>query len=207
MRKGAILIVSHLAVAGGTYALTDRRPVDTEAKHTGFFQVDKTKILSTTVESLREEGQLLVFSYKGTATVEAERTWLWLFGGHQNLVVPAVVPYYVDLSQLSLADVTYDDRAKLVRVLLPRVTVGDIAFQPEQAITTNSGTLTYSEEQVEALRRMNFLNARRGMISQAQQPGLLNSARRAAITDIQNYFEIPLRIAGMPDVKVVATFK
>ena len=33
------LIVSHLAVAGGVYAFTDRRPVDTEVRHTGYFTV------------------------------------------------------------------------------------------------------------------------------------------------------------------------
>ncbi len=71
--RGAVttLIVSHLAVAGGVYALTDKRPVDTEAKHTGFFQIDATKVLATTVESLRDENKLLVFSYKGNARVHA----------------------------------------------------------------------------------------------------------------------------------------
>lgn len=45
------------------------------------------------------------------------------------------------------------------------------------------------------------------MVAQAQQPGLLNAARRQAQTNITNYFEIPLRIAGQPDVKVMVTFK
>lgn len=97
--KGAVpLIVSHLAVAGGVYTLTDRRPVDTEVENTGFFQVDTTKVLATTVESLRAENRLLVFSYKGSAKVRAERTVWWLFGGRQELIVPAVVNYYINPS-------------------------------------------------------------------------------------------------------------
>lgn len=206
MSNGALLIVSHLAVAGGVYALTDRRPVDTEVKNEGFFQVDTTKVLATTVESLRDERRMLVFSYKSTAKVQAERSVWWLFGGRQELSVPAVVNYYVDVSDLSLADVSFNEAAKIVTVRLPKITLGDIAFQPENATTINGGILTWDDDQVEALRKLNYRNARRAMVAQAQQPGLLNSARKQARSNITGLFEIPLRIAGQPDVKVVATF-
>ncbi|MBB5698505.1 DUF4230 domain-containing protein [Sphingomonas yantingensis] len=202
-----LLIVSHLAVASGVYALTDRRPVDTEVKNEGFFRVDTTRVLAATVESLRTDNKLVVFSYKGTAKVEAQRTLWWILGGTQELSVPAVVPYHLDLSNLSLGDVTYNDTAKLVTVRLPKVTLGDIAFQPENATTINGGILSWSEGQVEALGKLNYRNARRAMVAQAQQPGLLDTARKQAITNIQSYFEIPLRIAGRPDVRVVATFR
>ena len=201
------LIVSHLAVAGGVYALTDKRPVDTEVKSTGFFQVDTTKVLATTVESLREESKMLVFSFKGNAKVQAERTKLWLFGGRQELSVPAVVSYYVDLSELSLADVAFNEPAKLVTVRLPRVTVGDIAFQPENATTINGGILSFDDDQVEALRKLNYLAARRAMVAQSQQRGLRRAAEKQAVTNLEQYFSIPLRIAGRPDLKVVATFR
>jgi ABC-type methionine transport system ATPase subunit len=91
-------------------------------------------------------------------------------------------------------------------VKLPKVTLGDIAFQPENATTINDGVLTFSNEQVEALRKANYANARRAMVAQAQQPGLLDAAKRQARTSVENYFAIPLRIAGLPDVKVAATF-
>ena len=202
-----LLIVSHLAVAGGVYAFTDRRPVDTEVKNKGFFSVETTKVLSATVESLREENKLLVFSYKGNAKVSAEHRWLWLFDGRQELSVPAVVNFYVDLSQLTYSDLSFDKQSKLVTVRLPKVTLGDIAFQPENATTINGGVLTWDDDQVEALRKLNYKNARRALVAQAQQPGLLNIAKRQATTNVTSMFEIPLRIAGMPDVKVVATFK
>lgn len=204
--KVAGLVLSHLAVASGTYLLTDRRPVDTEVKHEGFFQIDTTKVLATTVESLREESKLLVYSYKGSAKVQAERTRFWLFGGRQELSVPAIVSYYVDMTDLSLANVTYNDKAKLVTVHLPKLTMGDIAFQPENATTINGGILTWDDDQVEALRKLNYRAARRVMVAQAQQAGLMNAAKRQAVSNVTAYFEIPLRIAGQPDVKVVATF-
>ncbi|NII58347.1 DUF4230 domain-containing protein [Sphingomonas aerolata] len=207
MRNGAILILSHLAVAGGVYTFTDRRPVDTEVNHDGFFQITATKVLAATVESLRDENRLLVFSYKGNARVQTERTKWWVFGGRQELSVPAVVNYYVDLSDLTLADVGYNERAKLVTVRLAKLTVGDVAFQPENARTTSGGLLAWDDDQVEAMRKLNYVSARRAMVAQAQQAGLINAARRRAIENVTNYFEIPLRIAGQPDVKVIAMFK
>lgn len=201
-----LLVVTHLAMLGAGYYFAPRQPVDSEVKHAGLFTVDTTKVLATTVESLRDENKLLVFSYKGTAKVQAGRTVLWLFGGEQELIVPAIVKYYLDLSDLSLADVRYDEKAKLVTVKLPKVTLGEIAFQPENATTINGGVLTFSDEQVEALRKANYKNARSAMIAQAQQPGLLNAAKRLARTNVESYFAIPLRIAGLPDVKVAATF-
>lgn len=198
MRAAApVLIATHLGAVAVGYFVADKRPVDTEVKHTGFFQVDTTKILATTVESLREENQLLVFSHKGSAEVEAERVKWWVFGGRQTLIVPAVLPYYLNLADLSLADVTYNDTAKLVTVRLPKVTLGDIAFQPESARTINGGVLTWSEEQVEALRKLNYKQARRAMVAQAQQPGLLNNAKRQAIANVEQYFAIPLRISTL----------
>lgn len=204
-RTIGLLAASHVVALGVGYVAAPKALLDSEVKHTGFFAVDTTKVLATTVESLREENQLLVFSYKGTAKVQAGRTILWLFGGEQELIVPAVVTYYLDLSNLSLADVRYNEKAKLVTVKLPKVTLGEIAFQPENATTINGGVLTFSEERTEALRKMNYTKARRAMIAQAQQPGLLNAAKRQARTNVENYFAIPLRIAGLPDVEVAAT--
>ena len=205
-RTISLLAVSHVAAISVGYVVAPKQPVDSEVQHTGLFSMDTKKVLATTVESLREENKLLVFSYKGSAKVQAERQVLWLFGGEQELIVPAVVNYYLDLSDLSLADVSYNEQAKLVTVKLPKVTLGDIAFQPENATTINDGVLTFSDEQVEALRKANYANARRAMVAQAQQPGLLDAAKRQARTSIENYFAIPLRIAGLPDVKVAATF-
>jgi hypothetical protein len=205
-RTIGLLAATHIVALGAGYVAAPRALLDSEVKHTGFFTVDTTKVLATTVESLREESKLLVYTYKGTAKVQAGHTVLWLFGGEQELIVPAVVTYHLDLSDLSLANVRYDEKAKLVTVKLPKVTLGEIAFQPENATTINGGVLTFSDEQVEALRKANYANARRAMVAQAQQPGLLNAANRQARNSVENYFAIPLRIAGMPDVKVAATF-
>ena len=129
------------------------------------------------------------------------------FNGVQELNVPAVVNYYLDLNQLTLADVTFNETARLVSVKLPKLQVGDIAFQPERATTVNGGLLTFGEGYVEAFRKQNYASARRAMVAQAQGNDIVAEAKEQAVEAVTSYFEIPLRIAGQPDVKVVATFK
>ena len=69
-----------LALVGGVgaaafalgYMTAPREILDENAEQSGLFQVDTTKVLSATVESLRSENSLVVFSYKGTAKVSSE---------------------------------------------------------------------------------------------------------------------------------------
>ena len=206
MTSRAALIGIPLAAFGLGYWIAPKEQLDTVVEHTGFLQTDTKKVLSATVESLRSENKMLVLSYKGTVRVKVERTKFWVLGASQELIVPGVVNYYLDLSKLSLADVTFDEKAKLVRVKLPPVVMGDIAFQPEQATTINGGVLTFSQAQVDELLKANYASARRAMTAQAQGPGFVDAARRQAIGNVQSYFEVPLRIVGQPDVKVAVTF-
>lgn len=200
------LAASHFAVFGVGWALAPDQPLDEEVQQTGFMKVQTTKVLEATVESLRAENKLLVYSYKGSTKVIASRTYYKIFSGNQQLQIPAVVNYYLDLSDLTLADVAFDGKAKVVRVRLPRLKVGDIAFQPENAMTDSGGILSWNDDQVEALRKLNYKTARKAMVRQSQQKGLVDAAKKQAIDNITTYFEIPLRVAGLPDVKVVATF-
>ena len=202
----SILMGSSLAAFGVGYVVAPKERLDTEVEERGFFSVTTTKVLAATVDSLRAENKLLVFSYKGTAKVRAEIDGLFFFNGEQNLIVPAGVNYFLDLSQLTLADVVYDEKAKLVRVKLPKLQIGDIAFQPENSMTENGGLLTFNAKQIEKLNRVNYKAARRAIVKQAQGKVLVSNAKRQAQTNVANYFEIPLRVAGQPDVKVVATF-
>ncbi|WP_288287798.1 DUF4230 domain-containing protein [uncultured Sphingobium sp.] len=170
-------------------------------------RIDTAGVLSATVESLHLENKLLVFSFKGGANVWVERSRWIILHGRQELFVPAVVSYYVDLSQLRFGeDVKLDPDGKTVRVKLPPLVLGDMAFEPEKATTINGGLLTFSEEEVEELRKINFATARKAIVKQAQGQSLIAIAKRQARDNISNYLEIPLRAAGASDVKVVATF-
>lgn len=203
----SILVGSSLATFGIGYIVAPTEQLDTEVTDSGLASTTTTQVLSATVESLRAENKLQVFTYKGAAKVSTGTDGLLFFDGAQELNVPAVVNYYLDLNQLTLADVIFNETAKLVTVRLPKLQVGDIAFQPEKATTVNGGLLTFGEGYVEAFRKTNYAAARKTMVAQAQGKDIVAEAKEQAVEAVTSYFEIPLRIAGMPDVKVVATFK
>ena len=203
----SILVGSSLAAFGVGYIVAPTEQLDTEVTENGLVSTTTTQVLSATVESLRKENKLQVFTYKGAAKVSTGTDGPLFFNGVQELNVPAVVNYHLDLNELTFADVTFDEKAKVVRVLLPKLQIGDIAFQPEKATTVNGGLLTFNDAQVEAFRKQNYASARRAMVAQAQGKDIVAEVKEQAQEAVTNYFEIPLRIAGMPDVKVIATFK
>ena len=206
-RAGRLISVSlPLATFGLGYWIAPTVQVAHEVQEDGYFHVKESEVLSATVESLRAENKLIVWSYLGTAKVRAKDTDWWIFESEQLLIVPAAVEYRLNLADLTLADVTYDEKSKLVRVKLPRLRLSDVAFSPERATTINGGILTMSDDKVQALNRRAYATARRAVTAQAQQRAMLEVAKRKARENVEEFFEIPLRIAGHPDVRVIATF-
>lgn len=200
------ILLTGAAGLGAGYALAPKEILDEKVEQSGLLRIDTTKVLSTTVESLRSENSLVVYSYKGTATVKATRTTWWIFKGEQRLIVPYAVDYRLNLSNLTLDKVEYNKAAKIVTVHLPKLSMSNVAFQPEHATTINGGILTYDDDTVQELGKLAYKTARTAATKQAQQNGMVDVAKRQARENVQAYFEIPLRIAGHPDVKVVATF-
>ena len=89
---------------------------------------------------------------------------------------------------------------------LPKLVLSDVAFQPEEATTINGGSLSYSDATVQALGKLSYRAARKGMVKQAQQAAMVAVAKGRAIENIEQLFEYPLRAAGLQDVRVVAKF-
>ena len=179
---------------GGGWWLAPREQLADVVKQTGFLQTDRRRTLSATVESLRAQNRLAVYTYKGTARVGTDRTKLFILSGQQELIVPAVVTYLVDMSKLTY---DYDEKANTVAVALPPLELSDIAFEPEKAVTLNGGILTFSQAQVDALMRQNWAEARRAMVKQAQQVGFVTAARRQAQDNIRTIIQ-----RGLPGVGV-----
>ena len=207
-QKLMTITASHLAIGLFGFYLAPREMLDTQIKQTGLFTVDTRKVLSAAVTSLQAESKLLVYSYKGGTTVSVSRKMFFnLLNGRQELIIPAGVTYYLNMSKLDLEDVSFDERSKIVTVQLPALELGDVSFQPEAARTINGGLLTFSQAQVDELSRINYSTARRSFTKQAQGRMLVDLAKQQAKRNIAAYFEIPLRIVGHPDVRVVSIFK
>jgi hypothetical protein len=204
MANARLWIVTHLFAAGAGFIVAPREePLESEVKHEGFFEVDTKRVLAAAVESLRAEGALQAYSYKGFAVVSVERDGILWLDARQDLIVPAAVSYLVDLSALKA---TFDPEGRVVTVDLPPLTLSDVAFEPEGARTLNGGLLTFSQAHVDELTKLNYASARKAFVKQAQGATLIEAARRQAAVNVVNALELPLRVAGRPDVKVVAHF-
>ncbi len=202
-----LLAGTHLAAGVAGYAMAPRELLETEVTHSGFFRTDTKRVLSAAVESLRGENSMVVYRFKTAAVVSVERDGFLMLDAHQDLIVPASVALMVDMSKLSDDDVSYDEATRLVTVRLPELTMGDVAFEPEGARTINGGLLSFSQTQVDELTKLNFASARRAIVKQAQGAALVEAARRQARDNVRRQFEMALRIAGRPDVRVVAQFR
>jgi hypothetical protein len=106
-----LLALTHLLAAGLGFALAPHELLETEVVHSGFFETDTKRVLAAAVESLRAENKLIVYSYKGFAAESVERDGFLLFDGRQDLIVPATVSYYVDLSELTAG---FDETSQIV---------------------------------------------------------------------------------------------
>jgi len=199
-----LLALTHLLAAGFGFALAPRELLETTVTQSGFFQVDTKRVLAAAVESLRSENKLLVYSYKGFAAVSVERDGLLFFDGRQDLIVPAAVSYFVDLSRLTLADISFDERTKVLTVRLAPLVMGDVAFESESARTSNGGLLTFSQAEVDELGKINYATARKAFIKQAQGAELVQAARAQAKQAVERSLQMPLRIAGRPDIRIAA---
>lgn len=206
MQHWKLLVVTHLAAGLVGYSIAPREMLETEVKSAGFFTTDTRRVLAVTVESLRAENKLLVYTYKGSAAVSVERTKLWFLTGRQDLIVPAQVGYFVDLSKLTLEDVIYDERRQLLTVMLPPLIIGDVAFQPEAARTINGGLLTFDQDQVDELARANYLQARHAIVKQAQGRTLVEAARTNAKAAIRHQLQLALSSIGRPNVEIRVHF-
>ena len=201
-----VLAVTHLLAAGVGFAMAPRELLETEVAHSGFFRTDTKRVLAAAVESLRAENKLLVYSYKSFAAVSVERDGLLMFDGRQDLIVPAGVNYFVDLSRLTADNVVFDETSRVMTINLPPLVMGDVAFEPEGARTNNGGLLTFDQDEVEELSRLNYESARKAFVKQAQGRTVVEAAEREAKANIQSALGLPLRIVGRSDIRVVARF-
>lgn len=204
MADTRLLLLTHALAAGAGYILAPRELLESEVTHSGFFEVDTKRVLAAAVESLRAEGALQVYSYKGFAAVSAERDGLLWLDGRQDLIVPAAVSYLVDTSKMTAA---YDEASKVISVSLPPLTLSDIAFEPEGARTLNGGLLTFSQAQVDELTKLNYASARKAFTKQAQGPAIIRLAEEQAKANIDRFLRVPLQLAGHPGVRVTALFR
>ena len=187
------------------YTSAPREILDTTVEHFGLLTVDTKRILSATIESLKSESRLVSYSYVGTQNVSIDRSYWRLFNGQQQLIVPATVSYFIDLSKLNESSATFDKSTNTVNVTVPKLML-TVEFDPRKATIINSGMPTVSDAVVQSLTKLNYDTARKSAIKQGQQAELVKSAQNRTKENIERLFRVPLNAAGMTSVKVIASF-
>ena len=187
------------------YTSAPREILDTTVEHFGLLTVDTKRILSATIESLKSESRLVSYSYVGTQNVSIDRSYWRLFNGQQQLIVPATVSYFIDLSKLNESSATFDKSTNTVNVTVPKLML-TVEFDPRKATIINSGMPTVSDAVVQSLTKLNYDTARKSAIKQGQQAELVKSAKNRTTENIERLFRVPLNAAGMTSVKVIASF-
>lgn len=198
-----------IAIAGYAigYTTAPREILDEEVESQGLFGQETRRVLSATVTSLTAEQKLVVYRYAGSASVEVHRSRFGdLVQATQQLTVPAVVTYQLDMKRFGDENVTFDEPTKTVSIKLPPLKMGEVAFQSERAKVDSQGLLTLSDDVVQELLRTNYRTARKAVIKQAQQPTIFAAARDQAVKSATAQFEVPLRAAGLTGVRVRAYF-
>lgn len=187
------------------YKVAPREILDSTVAHVGFLIVDTKKVLSATIESLKSESRLVSYSYVGNQNVSIDRSYWYLFNGHQQLIVPATVSYFVDLAKLNESSATFDESTNTVTVMVPKLML-TVEIDPRRATIINSGMPTLNDSVVQVLTKLNYDTAHKSAIKQGQQAELVQLAKDRTKENIERLFRVPLQVAGKAGVKVVVFF-
>lgn len=210
MKKNVWLPATAIAVVAGLTLYVGlnvgpRAILDTTVEYVGFMTVDTKKVLSATVESLKSESRLVSYSFVGLQSVSTRRERWYVFHGDQQLIVPATVSYFVDLSTFDISNVRLNESTKTVTVVLPKLMLS-VGLDPRRTTMINSGVLTLSDAVTQGLEKLNYETATKSAISQGQQAEFVGLAKARTRENIERLFQAPLRVAGQTDVKVVVKF-
>lgn len=164
---------------------------------------DPESIASASLQSVREQERLTVFSARLVSDVTSTQRRLMLTA-QKTLIVPGTVRYEVDLSRLQQSDLRWNEATGTLSVKLPPLEVSRPEIDLNQVREYGGGglvgALTDADERIDAANRR---AAQRELMQQARQPVLIRQARDSAKRAVARSFAMPLRAAGIEaDVEV-----
>ncbi|MCS6986926.1 MAG: DUF4230 domain-containing protein [Sphingomonadaceae bacterium] len=172
--------------------------------------VDPRATAEVLLRSLKRERWLVVLTAQPWVVVSA-RYSRTLAGSEvpgtrsrRTLIVPGTVRYALDLDRMGPEDLAWDAATTTLTIRRPRVAVLEPAADlariqrfDEQGLLA---PFTDADRELDALTRTEVA---RGLQRAAQASDLLREAEKAADAALARTFALPLRAAGMGDVRVV----
>jgi len=167
---------------------------------------DPETIAAASLQSMREQARLAVFSARSVAVVTASQTRFGL-RAEKTLIMPGTVRYELDLAKLQPEDLEWNAATNRLDIALPPIEIAgpeiDLGAIREYGGGGVLSVLTDAE------RRLDAANRARGqaeLIRQARESVPMALARDAAIRAVERSFAMPLRAAGI-DAKVAVRFR
>ncbi len=170
------------------------------------FSPDPVSIASASLDGLREQNRLTVFSasYNATVTTTVNRMG---FSARKTLIMPGSVRYEVDLAKLDADKVRWDETTKTLSVEMPPIEIARPEVQIDRIQSYDDGGILMALTDAE--QTLDQANRKKGvaeLAKQAKNPLQMRLARDAARRAVESSFVLPLRAAGL-DAKVDAFFE
>lgn len=166
---------------------------------------DPETVVAASLQGLHEQNILVPFTARYVAVVTSTQNRLGL-QAKKTLIMPGTVRYEVDLAQLKLADLKWDEAGKALTIILPPLRLAGPEIDINAISEFRDGeillALTNAEDVLDAANRK---AAQAELIKQAKGPTPMRLARSAARNAIEQSFAMPLRAAGI-EAKVTARF-
>ncbi len=169
------------------------------------FTPDPVSIASASLDGLREQNRLTVFSASYNATVTTTVTRMGL-SARKTLIMPGSVRYEVDLAKLVADNVRWDADTRTLSVEMPPIEIARPEVQIDRIQSYDDGGILMALTDAE--RTLDQANRTKGvseLAKQAKNPLQMRLARDAARRAVESSFVLPLRAAGL-DAKVDAFF-
>lgn len=177
-----------------------------------FFHEEEGDIVGSAMLAFEEQNSLTVFSSRFEVVAESVNTpsvgpvGIDALESRQAMIVPAMVEYRLDLSQMDRSNFAWDPETETLDVVLPGLRVSNPNIDEAAARYFTDG-LYVSRDASVSLSRNNSRQAAARAASFARNPQILSLARRAAGEAIRQNLAIPLEVAGYGDVTVNVRFE
>ncbi len=167
---------------------------------------DPETIATASLQSMREQARLTPFAARFVAVVTSRQQRFGLTA-QKTLIMPGTVRYELDLARIQQRDLSWDEGTKTLSITLPPLEISNPEIRLDELREYADGgvlmALTNAEDRLDAANRA---RGQRELIRQARDALPMRLAREAAVRVVERSFAMPLRAAGISDVKVAVRF-
>lgn len=170
---------------------------------------DPETIVTTSLEAMQAQNRLVPFTARFVSVVTSrQERFAGLLDAERTLILPGTARYELDMGKIDRGDLDWDEASRTLTVTMPDIEIAgpevDLAAAREYGETGILGAVTDADE---LLTRANQQGAIEDLRKQAGGAVPLGLAREAARDAVRRNFELPLRAAGITDVRVEARFR